>query len=162
MRKILCSTGALFPRTTPEKYIALGDMADKLNCNGFEFMVDSTMYENVHKLIQIVKPLKLWIPVVHCQKSLGESLCGMKAWFDETGYHEYRMTDEEDRTAFQNGIERFRVNLEIAGDFTVEATAICRENGEVDYDMLNACFDRIRNLLRHRNNVSERNIHGRR
>ena len=29
MRKILCSTGALFPRTTPEKYIALGDMADK-------------------------------------------------------------------------------------------------------------------------------------
>lgn len=223
----------------------------------------------------------------------GESLCGMKAWFDETGYHEYRMTDEEDRTAFQNGIERFRVNLEIAGafgadkmvlhlwngivsdknlsknierfgvlnelarasrvelmienvvcnhknplenirrvhetyrcatfvydtkmsefhnqtmelfssewdwllreclvshmhindynggymdwsnlktlpvgagkidftglfdklaqydyagDFTVEATAICRETGEVDYDMLNACFDRIRNLLRH-------------
>ena len=51
MRKILCSTGALFPRTTPEKYIALGDMADKLNCNGFEFMVDSTMYENVDKLI---------------------------------------------------------------------------------------------------------------
>ena len=293
MRKILCSTGALFPRTTPEKYIALGDMADKLNCDGFEFMVDSTMYENVHKLIQIVKPLKLWIPVVHCQKSLGESLCGMKAWFDETGYHEYRMTDEEDRTAFQNGIERFRVNLEIAGafgadkmvlhlwngivsdknlsknierfgvlnelarasrvelmienvvcnhknplenirrvheayrcatfvydtkmsefhnqtmelfssewdwllreclvshmhindynggymdwsnlktlpvgagkidfigffdklakydyagDFTVEAIAICRETGEVDYDMLNACFDRIRNLLRH-------------
>lgn len=34
-----------------------------------------------------------------------------------------------------------------AGDCTVEATAICRENGEVDYDMLNACFDRIRNLL---------------
>ena len=39
MRKILCSTGALFPRTTPEKYAALGDMADKLNCDGFEFMV---------------------------------------------------------------------------------------------------------------------------
>ena len=57
MRKILCSTGAMFPRTTPEKYIALGDMADKLNCDGFEFMVDSTMYENVHKLIQIVKLL---------------------------------------------------------------------------------------------------------
>ena len=51
MRKILCSTGALFPRTTPEKYAALGDMADKLNCDGFEFMVDSTMYESVHKLI---------------------------------------------------------------------------------------------------------------
>lgn len=293
MRKILCSTGALFPRTTPEKYVALGDMADKLNCDGFEFMVDSTMYENVAKLIQIVKPLQLWIPVVHCQKSLGESLCGMKAWFDETGYHEYRMTDEEDRSAFENGIERFRVNLEIAnafgadkmvlhlwngivsdknlsknierfgvlndlakasqvklmienvvcnnknplenmrrvheaypsatfvfdtkmaefhnqtmelfssewdwllreclishmhindynggymdwsnlrtlpvgagkidftgffdklaqygyaGDFTVEATAICRENGEVDYAMLNACFDRIRNLVLH-------------
>ena len=40
-------------------------------------MVDSTMYENVAKLIQMVKPLQLWIPVVHCQKSLGESLCGM-------------------------------------------------------------------------------------
>ncbi len=36
-----------------------------------------------------------------------------------------------------------------AGDFTVEATAICRETGKVDYDMPNACFDRIRNLLRH-------------
>lgn len=33
MRKILCSTGALFLRTTPEKYAALGDMADKLNCD---------------------------------------------------------------------------------------------------------------------------------
>ena len=29
----------------------------KLNCDGFEFMVDSTMYENMHKLIQIIKPL---------------------------------------------------------------------------------------------------------
>ena len=131
MRKILCSTGALFPRTTPEKYIALGDMADKLNCDGFEFMVDSTMYENVHKLIQIVKPLKLWIPVVHCQKSLGESLCGMKAWFDETGYHEYRMTDEEDRAAFENGIERFRVNLEIANALGAEKMVLHLWNGIV-------------------------------
>ena len=131
MRKILCSTGALFPRTTPEKYIALGDMADKLNCNGFEFMVDSTMYENVHKLIQIVKPLKLWIPVVHCQKSLGESLCGMKAWFDGTGYHEYRMTDEEDRAAFENGIKRFRVNLEIANAFGADKMVLHLWNGIV-------------------------------
>ena len=51
MRKILCSTGHCFREQRP-KYIALGDMADKLNCDGFEFMVDSTMYENVHKLIQ--------------------------------------------------------------------------------------------------------------
>jgi hypothetical protein len=54
MRKILCSTGALFPRTTPEKYIALGDMADKLNCDGFEFMVDMDLCQYFgHKKLNI-------------------------------------------------------------------------------------------------------------
>ena len=169
MKKILCSTGTIFPRTTPEKYASLEAMADKLTCDGFEFMVDSTMYENVPKLIQIIRPLGLCIPVVHCQKSLGESLCGMKAWFDESGYHEYIMTAEEDAAAFENGIERFKVNLEIAnalgagqidftgffnnlstynyaGDFTVEATLFNRATGEVDFDMLNECFRKLRVL----------------
>ena len=131
MKKILCSTGAIFPRTTPEKYASLEAMADKLTCDGFEFMVDSTMYENVPKLIQIIRPLGLCIPVVHCQKSLGESLCGMKAWFDESGYHEYIMTAEEDAAAFENGIERFKVNLEIANAFGAKKMVFHLWNGIV-------------------------------
>lgn len=143
MKKILCSTVALFPRTTPEKYAVLSDMADKLNCDGFEFMVDSTMYENVKKLIQIVRPLKLWIPVVHCQKSLGEALCGMKAWFDETGYHEYTMNNEEDRIVFANGIERFKINLELANAFGADKMVFHLWNGVVSDKNLSKNIERF-------------------
>lgn len=106
-------------------------------------MVDSTMYENVAKLIQMVKPLQLWIPVVHCHKSLGESLCGMKAWFDETGYHEYRMIDEEDRATFENGIERFRENLEIANAFGADKMVLHLWNGIVSDKNISKSIERF-------------------
>jgi len=131
MQKILCSTGAIFPRTTPDKYDALADIAQKLNCDGFEFLVDSTMYDSISMLTDIIKPMNLYIPVLHCQKSIGESLCGMKAWFDESGYHEYIMTEEEDKASFDNGIERFKKNIEIAKEFNSEKMVLHLWNGTV-------------------------------
>lgn len=146
MQKILCSTGALFPRTTPENYIALGEMAERLTCDGFEFLVDSTMYENTDKLIQTVTSLNLWIPVVHCQKSLGEALAGRKVWFEGSEVREYRMNEEEDRATFQNGIERFKVNLEIANAFGAEKMVLHLWNGMVSDKNLSKNIERFGTL----------------
>lgn len=131
MKKILCSTGAIFPRTTPDKYVTLAEKAEKLECDGFEFLVDSTMYDNIPLLADIIKPMGLNIPILHCQKSIGESLAGMKVWYENGRFNEYVMTREEDEASFENGLERFDKNIELAHALGATRMVLHLWNGEV-------------------------------
>jgi len=72
MSEILCSTGALLPYGGD--YKLLEELSGKLQCDGFEFMMDEPYYDNIDALTEYLKKLNLYIPVVHCEKSIGESI----------------------------------------------------------------------------------------
>lgn len=72
MGKILCSTGALV--AAGGNYRLLEPISRKLLCDGYEFMMDSPYYEEVETLKGYLREIKLYIPVVHCEKSIGEKI----------------------------------------------------------------------------------------
>lgn len=74
MREILCSTGAIIGRPNGRNYRLLEDLAKQLQCDGFELMMYDTWYEEVEELTAYVQGLNLSIPVVHCEKKIGESI----------------------------------------------------------------------------------------
>lgn len=72
MSKILCSTGALL--SYGGDYKLLGPLSKQLLCDGYEFMMDSPYYNEVEDLKRYFQKIKLCIPVVHCEKSIGENI----------------------------------------------------------------------------------------
>ena len=74
MCKILCSTGALIGRPNSRNYKLLESLSSQLSCDGFEFMMYSTWYEEVEEIKSYLQKLQLFIPVMHCEKHIGESI----------------------------------------------------------------------------------------
>lgn len=72
MKKILCSTGALIGRPNGRNYKLLKELKDKINCDGFEFMMYETWYSERAEVLKFILSLNLNIPVMHCEKSVGE------------------------------------------------------------------------------------------
>lgn len=81
MCKILCSTGALIGKPNNRDYRLLKSLSKQLLCDGFEFMMYSSWYEEVDVLIKTLKSMELHIPVMHCEKQIGEAVS--KGEFDE-------------------------------------------------------------------------------
>lgn len=130
MNKILCSSGAIIGKANNCDYRLLKEFAPKLECDGFELMMYSPWYKVLDDMISEVKSYGLCIPVVHSQKSLGESLCGMTASFSESGeYSQYIMTDDEDKEAFKEGTERFLLNIKMAEELGAEKMVLHLWNG---------------------------------
>ena len=74
MNQILCSTGALIGRPNGRNYRLLEDFARYLRCDGFEVMMYSTWYDQVDRLVAFLLNLGLNIPVMHCEKNIGEGI----------------------------------------------------------------------------------------
>jgi sugar phosphate isomerase/epimerase len=74
MSKILCSTGALLGKPNNRDYTLLKEFSEKLNCDGFEFMMYSSWYDQVNELIYELRKTNLNFPVMHCEKHIGEDL----------------------------------------------------------------------------------------
>lgn len=72
MSKILCSTGALLEYGGD--YKLLEPLSKQLICDGYEFMMDSPYYKEVEALKRYFQKIKLYIPIVHCEKSIGENI----------------------------------------------------------------------------------------
>ena len=72
MAEILCSTGALIGKANNRDYHLLQKLAGQLQCDGYEFMVYSSWYEEWEKLADYLAGLGLHIPVVHADKRIGE------------------------------------------------------------------------------------------
>ena len=96
MTKIFCSTGALIGRPNNRDYRLLERFAPELDCDGFEFMVYSSWYPGLDRLIDTIKSYKLNIPVIHCEKSLSEKLAGGVVTYDSGEYIYRELTPEED------------------------------------------------------------------
>lgn len=93
---ILCSTGALIGRPNNRDYTLLEELAPKLNCDGFELMIYPDWYPITDKLIDFTNDIGINIPVIHCEKHIGELL--------SSG------TDEDLKSAMHD----FKLNCEIA------------------------------------------------
>lgn len=72
MNRILCSTGALIGRPNGRDFYLLKDLAIQLACDGFEFMMYSSWYEKIHEIIDFFNMSGFCIPVMHCDKHIGE------------------------------------------------------------------------------------------
>jgi len=151
MNQILCSTGALLGRPNKRNYRLLGDMVPLLKCDGFEFMIYSSWYDELDELIKYVKGLNLNIPVIHAQKSLGEHLSAMKVWEEDGEFREYRMTEEEDLEFLNEGLARFEQNLEVANSFGADRMVLHLWNGLVSDKNIQRNierFGRLRDMAR--------------
>ena len=74
MYNILCSTGALIGRPNGRDYRLLSRFCPQLNCDGFEFILYNTWYDQIPALTAFLQGLKLNIPVMHCEKTLAEHI----------------------------------------------------------------------------------------
>lgn len=74
MQQILCSTGALIGRPNGRDYHLLKEFCPQLECEGFEFMLYSTWYDQLEELTSFLQTIHLHIPVMHCEKSLSEHI----------------------------------------------------------------------------------------
>lgn len=84
MAQILCSTGALIGMPNGRNFRLLEQLAPQLRCDGFEFMMYDTWYNQLDELVEYLQCLKLDFPVLHCEKRIGEKLStGEAASIDE-------------------------------------------------------------------------------
>ena len=74
MPQILCSTGALIGRPNGRDYRLLKQFCPQLDCDGFEFILYTTWYDQLEALTAFLQSLRLNIPVMHCEKTLAEHI----------------------------------------------------------------------------------------
>lgn len=72
MNQILCSTGALIGRPNNRNIYLLDDLVKVLTCDGLEFMFYSDWYDKWEEVAEYLASLPMPVPVVHCQKTVGE------------------------------------------------------------------------------------------
>ena len=111
MHQILCSTGALIGRPNGRDYRLLKQFCPQLECDGFEFMLYTTWYDQIEALTSFLKSIQLHIPVMHCEKSLSE--------------HISKGGDEELREAFR----LFEINCGVAETLGAEKMVFHLWNG---------------------------------
>ena len=91
MSQILCSTGALIGRPNNRDYTLLKELAGKLECDGFEFMMYESWYDQVDRLVAALKGFSLHIPVMHCEKHIGEAISAGGRENMEEAFRRYRI-----------------------------------------------------------------------
>lgn len=74
MHEIICSTGAIIGRPNGRNYHLLETVCPQLDCDGFEFILYNTWYDEIDVLMPYLKSLRLKIPVIHCEKTLSEHI----------------------------------------------------------------------------------------
>ena len=91
MSQILCSTGALIGRPNNRDYTLMKELAGKLECDGFEFMMYESWYDQVDRLVAALKEFSLHIPVMHCEKHIGEAISASGRENSEEAFRRYRI-----------------------------------------------------------------------
>jgi len=119
MRKVLCSTGALLGRPNGRNHRLLREYVPQLACDGFEFMLYDTWYPSIDTVIADVKALGLNIPVMHCEKRIGEMLA----------VRDYKAAEEA-----------FRLNCRVAYEIGADKMVLHLWNGVISDSDIDANF----------------------
>lgn len=133
MNQILCSTGALIGKPNGRNYRLLEELSGQLSCDGFEFMMYSSWYEEAEEIAGYLQEMKLHIPVMHCEKHIGEAISrnGEGDW-DEA-------------------LWKFEKNCEMAQKIGAEKLVIHLWDGQIsDQNFANnlQCFEKLAALAR--------------
>lgn len=112
MNKVFCSTGALIGRPNNRDYRLIKEFAPSLECDGFEFMMYSTWYNQVDNLIKELMYSEIKFPVMHCEKQIGEDL------------------GRNEDGNYQIAKEKFKINCEIANAIGAEKMVMHLWNGQ--------------------------------
>ena len=96
MNDILCSTGALIGRPNNRDYTLLKPLSEQLQCDGFEFMMYSSWYDEAERLVDFLQQIHLHVPVMHCEKHIGQACAS------------------EEKKDLEEAVSLFRTNCEIA------------------------------------------------
>ncbi len=102
MNRILCSTGGIIGRPNGRDITLLKECAEKLECDGFEFMMYSTWYDCIDKVRDFVRSVDALTPVFHVEKQVGNLIS----------------RNREGDT--QKALELFDINCALAGDLGAE------------------------------------------
>lgn len=106
MKEILCSTGAIIGRPNNRNHKLLSKYAGELDCDGFEFMVYDTWYENIDMVASDIMKLALNIPVVHCEKGIGE------------------LISKNEEENLKEALKLFEINCQVASDIKARKVVI--------------------------------------
>lgn len=71
MNQLLCSTGALITSKNNRNYKLLKNFSEILACDGFEFMMYDSWYENWEHVAEETAAMELFFPVFHVEKRIG-------------------------------------------------------------------------------------------
>ncbi len=74
MSTILCSTGTCIGRANGRDYRLLEPLTAQFRCDSLEFIMYNTWYGQEEALVRFLQSLRLAIPVMHCEKHIGEQL----------------------------------------------------------------------------------------
>lgn len=74
MKQLLCSTGALITSRNGRNYRLLAEIAERLECDGFEFMMYDSWYDAWERVAEEVAALGLYFPVFHVEKRVGTAI----------------------------------------------------------------------------------------
>ena len=113
MHQILCSTGALIGRPNGRDYRLLKQFCPQLECDGFEFIMYSTWYDEAEPITAVLTSLGVNIPVMHSEKSIAE--------------HVAKGGEEEDKEAFR----LFEINCRMAETIGAKKVVIHLWNGMI-------------------------------
>ncbi len=108
MHRVLCSTGALIGRVHGYDYRVLDRCTDALACDGYELMLYPRWYDDITAVKRYVSKKNLFIPVVHCQKGIGELL---SQGSDEEIAEAHRLFANDCATASDIGAEKLVLHL---------------------------------------------------
>ena len=112
MNRILCSTGALIGRPNGRDITLLGNYKDKLDCDGFEFLMYDTWYDKLDSIKRFMSKFDKKVPVFHVEKKVGELIS----------------RNEEGDT--ERAVELFKINCSLARDFGAEKLVLHLWNGK--------------------------------
>lgn len=96
MNQVLCSTGALIGKPNGRDYRLLEKLSGELTCDGYEFMMYSSWYEEREEIVDFLKQAGFNIPVMHCEKHIGECI------------------SRNEEGELEQAIRKFEINCEIA------------------------------------------------
>ncbi len=131
MHKILCSTGALLEYGGD--YHLLEPLSRLLDCDGYEFMMDAPYYDEVDGLIRYLQKSGFYIPVVHCEKSIGENI------------------SKGGNAKLSDAYEKFEINCDLAKSIGAGKMVVHLWDGATSdsyFERNLTGYDRLRNIAR--------------
>ena len=131
--RILCSTGSVLGRSNNDDHTLLAGLARRLECDGFEFLMDSSLTLKIPQVIEYLHDNNIKTPVLHCRKHIGEYIArgSVKNLVKDP------VSPIDSEGGLEDGIALFQTNVAIAKEIGAEKIVLHLWNGEISDSRFN-------------------------